>query len=72
MAPGVFFLNNIQKVRFIVTILFIIVLLETGSLHYVVLAVLELTLKTRLALNSQESTCPCLLSAGIKGIHHHI
>ena len=34
-------------------------------------AVLELTLQTRLALNSQRSTCLCLLSAGIKGMHHH-
>jgi hypothetical protein len=34
------------------------------------LAVLELTLYTRLVLNS-EICCLCLPSAGIKGIHHH-
>jgi hypothetical protein len=33
----------------------------------VVLADLELTLLTSLASNSQESTCLCLPSAGIKG-----
>ena len=32
--------------------------------------VLELTLQTRLALNSQRSICLCLLSARIKGVHH--
>ncbi|CAO2644651.1 hypothetical protein LEMLEM_LOCUS27136 [Lemmus lemmus] len=37
----------------------------TGFL-YVLLTVLECTLKTRLALNSQRSSC-----AGIKGVHHH-
>ena len=37
----------------------------------VVLAVLELALYTRLALNSQRSICLCLLSARIKGVCHH-
>jgi hypothetical protein len=35
----------------------------------VFLAVLELTLWTRLASNSLRSACLCLLSAGIKGVH---
>jgi hypothetical protein len=29
------------------------------------------TMKIRLASNSQRSACLCLLSAGIKGVHHH-
>ena len=33
--------------------------------------VLELALQTRLASNSQRSTCHCLLSARIKGVRHH-
>ena len=33
--------------------------------------VLELTLQTRLASNSQRSACLCLPSAGIKGMRHH-
>jgi hypothetical protein len=37
---------------------------------YVALAVLELTLKTRLASHSQRSACLCLLSDEIKGVHH--
>lgn len=37
----------------------------------VALAVLEPALKTRLASNSQRSTCLCLLNAGIKGLCHH-
>jgi hypothetical protein len=37
----------------------------------VALDVLELTLKTRLTSNSQRSSCLCLLSAGIKGVHYH-
>ncbi|CAO2610707.1 hypothetical protein LEMLEM_LOCUS14770, partial [Lemmus lemmus] len=37
----------------------------------VALAVLELTLYTWLASNSQGSTCFYLPSAGIKGMHHH-
>ena len=41
-------------------------LLETKSL-YVALAILELTVKARLALNSKRSADLCLLSAGIKG-----
>ena len=35
------------------------------------LPVLELALKTRLALNSQRSICFCLPSAGIEGMCHH-
>lgn len=39
---------------------------ETGT-HHVALTSLELKMCTRLALNSQRL---CLLSAGIKGVHH--
>jgi hypothetical protein len=35
------------------------------------LALLELALWTRLALNSEIFACLCLQSAGIKGVHHH-
>ena len=35
------------------------------------LVVLELALQTRLVLNSQRTACLCLLSAGIKGVHHY-
>jgi hypothetical protein len=45
--------------------IFIILFFKTGLLC-VALAVLEL-----LALNSQTSTCVCLPSAGIEGVHHH-
>lgn len=41
---------------------------ETAFL-YVALGVLEFSLWTRLALNSQRSPCHCLLSARIKGAH---
>jgi hypothetical protein len=37
----------------------------------VALAVLELDLYTRLALNSERSTCLCLLSSEVKGVQHH-
>jgi hypothetical protein len=43
---------------------------ETGFIC-VTLAVKDLTLKTRLDLNIQRSTCLCLLSAWLKGMHHH-
>ena len=43
---------------------------ETQSLC-VVLAVPELSMYIKLAMNSQRSTRPCLLSARIKGVHHH-
>ena len=43
---------------------------ETGS-HYVALDGQEITIETRLALNSQSSTCLCLLSVEITGMHHH-
>lgn len=38
---------------------------------YIALAVLELTMLTWLALNSQTYTCLCLPRARIKGVHHH-
>lgn len=44
---------------------------ETGFLCVTVLAVLELTLYTRLALNSLRSTCLYLPSVGIKSVHNH-
>ena len=44
---------------------------ETGVLCVTVLAVQELALQTRLASNSYRSTCLCLLSAGMMGMHHH-
>lgn len=37
----------------------------------IVLAVLELSLQTILALNSQRSACFCLPNTAIKGVHHH-
>ena len=50
--------------------LFIYVLFETGFLCVIALAVLELTLETRLTLNSQRSIYLCLSCAGTKVIHH--
>ena len=44
---------------------------ETGLLC-VALAVLEFTLKTRLASNSTTCLCLCLPSAGIKGLYRHL
>lgn len=41
---------------------------KIGSLYYVGLAVLELTMQTKLASNSQRSTYLYLLGAGIKGM----
>lgn len=39
---------------------------------YVAVAVMELILSVfRLASNSKRSSCLCLLSAGIKGVHYH-
>ena len=38
---------------------------ETGSL-YIALAILDLTMETRLILNLEKATCLCLLSAKIK------
>ena len=43
---------------------------EAGSLC-LPLAVLELSVQTRLALNSQRSSRFCLQSAGIRGVHHY-
>lgn len=48
----------------------VVIVFETGS-HYVVLAVLELVVKTRLTSNSQIYTHLCLLSDEIKGVKHH-
>ena len=49
--------------------IFFVCFYETGS-HYVGLAVLELTMQTRLASNSLRSACLCLPSAGIKDVCH--
>jgi hypothetical protein len=49
---------------------FLVVVVESGFLC-VSLAVLELTLKTGLAMNSWRYVCLCLPSAGIKGICYH-
>ncbi|EGW00444.1 hypothetical protein I79_016021 [Cricetulus griseus] len=38
--------------------------------HDVAPAGMEVTLYTRLASNSQRSSCLFLLSAGIRGVHH--
>lgn len=46
----------------------IIIFFETGS-YYV--AGLELTTQPKLASKLERSTCPCLLSAGIKCTYHH-
>lgn len=43
---------------------------ETGSL-YAALAGLELTMETRLALNTQKSPCLCFPNSEIKGVFHH-
>jgi hypothetical protein len=45
-------------------------ILRVGS-FYVALAVLELFMQTRMALNSQTYTCLCFPSAGIKGMHYY-
>lgn len=44
---------------------YLFVFVETGS-HYLAQDVLELPMKTRLAMNSE------LSKAGIKGVRHHI
>ena len=44
---------------------------EKGSL-YIALALLEFTMETRLAMNSQRTACLYLLNnTVIKGVHHH-
>ena len=43
----------------------------TRFLCVALVPVLEPTLWTRLALNSQRTICLCLPSAGIKGLYHH-
>ena len=46
-------------------------LFKTGFLRVTALAVLELSLQTRLASNSQTYSCLCLLSDGTKDMYHH-
>ena len=43
---------------------------ETGFLCVTAVVVLELTVQTRLGLDSQSSACLCFTSAGIKGECH--
>jgi hypothetical protein len=62
--------NKKKKPHHFLSFCFIFVCLETGS-HYVAVAVLELSMWTRLASNSQRSICLRLLSAGIKRVHHY-
>jgi hypothetical protein len=50
---------------------FVLFCFETGSLC-IALVILEITLKTKLVSNWQRSACLCLLSAGTKGVCHHI
>ena len=42
-----------------------------GVSHYVYQAVLDLSVRTRLALNSRRSAYLCILSAGIKDLYHY-
>ena len=51
-------------------IFFIIYLISFDLESHVALAVLELVMYPRLALNSQRSACLCLLSAGVKVMHN--
>jgi hypothetical protein len=46
----------------------LLVCFETWSLYFVALAILELTMLTRLALNSWIFTCLCLPGAEVKGM----
>lgn len=59
----------VSFVSFFVFFLFLVWLFEARS-HYAALALLELAMQTRLALNLQRSFCPCFLSVEIKVMHH--
>jgi hypothetical protein len=50
--------------------LYIILIFKTGSL-YVALALLAVSMQSRLASNSQRSACLCQPSAGVNGVCHH-
>lgn len=50
--------------------LFACLLIEKGSI-YIALTVLELTMKTTLALNSRRPICLCLSSARMEVMYHH-
>lgn len=52
-------------------VLFLFSFFQTAFLCVVSLDVLELTLQTRVALNSQKYVCLCFLSVEIKGMFHH-
>lgn len=43
-----------------------------GESHYVTLAIIELTIQTRVALISQRCACLCSPNAGIKSLHQYI
>lgn len=59
--------NNLIHTKTKVLILFVF----EERAHYAALDGLELSKQTRLALNSQGSTCLCLPSAGIKDVSKH-
>lgn len=63
------FLSIMDKVGIVGMRLFCFVF-KTGLLC-IILAVLELSMWTSLASNSQRSSCICLPSAGTKDMHHH-
>ena len=58
-------------VLFFVCLFVCFVFFKTGFLCVTLERVLELTLQTRLILNSQRLACLCFLSAGIEGMGHH-
>lgn len=55
----------------IILVLFSLVLFCETGLLCVVLATLELTMKTILASNSQRSFCLCFPSSVLSSMHHH-
>ena len=66
-----FYLVQILLLQFGLESFFKFLFLFKPCFLYVVLVVLELSLSTRLASDSQRSTFLFLLSAGIKGMCHH-
>lgn len=61
-------LPNLFSLSFFLFFLFIFFMRES---YYIALAVLELTMQTRLASHSQRSSLFCLQSARMKGMWHH-
>jgi hypothetical protein len=64
-----FWLYNIYLIFICI---FVCLSFKTVYLCIIALAVLQLALQTRLVSNAQRSTCLCLLSARIKGVHHYV